>query len=78
MFIRYLDTPVLCIYLLKQNRVTVPDEIHESYPGKNIYRKEPKFLNRSSGQTVQIEISLLLRNPSDKGLHSYHFICTLL
>ena len=65
MFLRYFDTPVLCIYLLKQNRVTVPDEIHESYPGKNIYRKESKFLDRSSGQTVPIQISLLLGNPSD-------------
>ena len=36
--LRYLDTPVLCIYLLKQNTVIVPDEIyvHQSYPGKNI------------------------------------------
>ena len=25
------DTLVLCTYLLKQNRIIVPDEIHESY-----------------------------------------------
>ena len=61
----YLDTPVLCIYLLKPNRVIVPGEIHENYPGKNIYRKDPKFSDRLSGQTVQTEISLLLRNRSD-------------
>ena len=52
-------------YLLKQNRVIVPEEIHASYPGKNSYRKGPKFSDRSSGQTVQIVISLLLRNRSD-------------
>ena len=50
---------------LKQKRVIVPHEIHEGYPGKNIYRKDPKFLDRLSGQTVQTEVSLLLRNPSD-------------
>ena len=37
-----------------------------------------KFSNRSSGQTVQNEISPLLRNRSDKGLHSCHSVCTLL
>ena len=37
-----------------QNRVIVPDEIW-----KNIYRKDPKFSDRSSAQTVQTEISLL-------------------
>ena len=63
--LKYLDTPVLCIYLLKQNRVIAPDEIHESYPDKNIYRKDPKFSDRSSGKTVQTEISLLYRNQSD-------------
>ena len=51
--------------LLKQNRVIAPDEIHESHPGKNIYHKDSKLLYRSSGQTVQTEISLLLRNQSD-------------
>ena len=28
--LRYPDSPVLCIYLLKQNSVVVPDEIHEN------------------------------------------------
>ena len=51
--------------LLKQNSVIAPDEIHESYPGKYIYHKDPKFLDRSSGQTAQTEISLLLKNQSD-------------
>ena len=37
-----------------------------------------KFSNRSSGQTVQTEISPLHRNRSDKGLHSSHSVCTLL
>ena len=50
------------MYLLKQNKVIVLDEISESYPGKNIYRKDSKFSATSTGQTVQIEISLLLRN----------------
>ena len=31
--LRYLDTPLLCIYLLKPNRAIVPDGIPESYPG---------------------------------------------
>ena len=62
----YLDTSVFRIYLLKQKRFIVPDGIQESYPGKNIYRKDPKFLHRSSGQTVQTEISLTHRHPSDK------------
>ena len=52
------DTPVLCIYFLKQNRAIVPDKIHENYPGKNIYRKDPKFSDRSSGHTVQTEFYL--------------------
>ena len=47
-------------YQLK-HRDIVPGEIHESYPGKNIYRKDPKL----SGQTVQTEMSLHLRNRSD-------------
>ena len=62
--LRYLDTSVLCIYLLKQKRVIVPDVMSKSSTGKNIYRKDPKFLDRSSGQTLQTEISLLQRNPS--------------
>ena len=69
-YLRYLDTPALCIYLFKQNRVIVPDEILESYPDKNIYRKDLKFSDRSSGLTVQTEISLFFRNRSDWGLHS--------
>ena len=44
--LRYPDTPVLRIYLLKQNGVIVPVEIHENYPGKNIYRKDPKFFGQ--------------------------------
>ena len=40
-------------YLLKSNRDIVPDEIHESYPGKNIYHKDPKFSDKLSGQKVQ-------------------------
>ena len=44
---------------------------------RTIYRKDPKFSDRSSAQTVQTEISLL-RNRSDKGLHSCHSVCTLL
>ena len=65
--LRYLDKPVFCIYLLKENRFIVPDEIHEDYLGKNNYRKNTKFLDRSSvhGQTVKTEITLLLRNRSD-------------
>ena len=39
----YPDKPVLCIYLLKNNGVIVPYEIHENCPGKNIYRKDSKF-----------------------------------
>ena len=73
-YLRYLDTPVLSIYLLNQKRVIVPDEIHESYSSKNIDRKDPKVLDRSTGQTVQTEISLLLLNPSDQGLHSFLFV----
>ena len=60
------------------NSVIVPAEIHESYPGKNIYREDSKFSDRSSGQTVLTEISLLLRNRSDYGLYSCHSVCTLL
>ena len=45
---------------MKYMRVIVPDEIHENYPGKNIYRINPKFSDRSYGQTVQTDISLLL------------------
>ena len=29
----YLDTPLFCFYLLKQNRVIAADEIHERCPG---------------------------------------------
>ena len=43
----------IIIYISSIDRVIVPDEIHESYPGKNIYRKDPKFSDRSTGQTVQ-------------------------
>ena len=63
--LRYPDTPVHCIYLMKQNRVIVSYEIHENYQGKNIYRKDPKFLDRPSGQIVQTDIGLLLSNRSD-------------
>ena len=60
-------------YLLKQNRIIVHDEIHESYPGKSIYRKAPKCLDRSNGQTMQIEISIgLIR------VTQLQFCCTLL
>ena len=52
--------------------------IHESYPGRNIYHEDPKFLERSSGRTVLTEISLLPRNPHNYGLHSGHSACTLL
>ena len=52
-------------YLLIQNKVIVPDEKHKSYPGKNIFRKDPMFADRSSGQTVQTEIILLIENVSD-------------
>ena len=70
---------MLCIYLLKQNRIIVPDKLHDYYPGKIIYRRDPKFLDRSSGQTVPIQIiSLCLMNPSDLGLHSCHSVFTLL
>ena len=52
-FIR--DSVFFFFFLCKtQNRVIVPDEIW-----KNIYRKDPKFSDRSSAQTVQTEISLL-------------------
>ena len=48
--LRYFDTPILCIvfffFFLWKQRVIVPDEIRESYPGKNIYHKDPKFLDR--------------------------------
>ena len=50
---------VLGVPILKHFRVLLLDKIHE----KNIYRKDPKFLDRSSGQIEQI--SLHLRNPSD-------------
>ena len=53
------------MYLLKQKRVIAPDEIPERYPGKDIYHKDPKFLDRSFGQKVKTEISLLLMNLSD-------------
>ena len=33
----------LFFYLLKQNRIIVHDEIHESYPGKSIYHKDLSF-----------------------------------
>ena len=46
--------------------------------GKIVYRKDPKFLDRTSGQTVQTEINLIRSNPSDKGLLSCHSACTLL
>ena len=36
--LRCPDTQVVYVYLLKQNRVNVLDEI-ENYPGKNIYVK---------------------------------------
>ena len=55
---------ITLFYVLKQNGIIVPGEIHKSYPGRNIYRKDLKFLDRSSEQIVQIEISLLLRNRS--------------
>ena len=38
---------------IHEARPSASNEIHESYPGNNIYRKDPKFLNRSSGQTAQ-------------------------
>ena len=57
-----IRTPVLCIYLLKQKRVNVPDEIHESYPGKNIYRKDPKFL------TDQLDKQCKLRSAYSLGI----------
>ena len=67
------------MYLLKQHTVTVPDEIHENYLGKNIYRKDPRFLDRSYGQTMQTENSLLRRNRSEsEGLHSCRSVCTSL
>ena len=59
------NTITLFFHLLKQNRVIVPDGIHESYSSKNIYHKDPKFSDRSSGHTVQTKISLLRRNQSD-------------
>ena len=62
----------LFFYLLKQNRIIVHDEIHESYTGKSIYRKDPKFLDRSNGQTMQTEISIgLIR------VTQLPFCCTL-
>lgn len=57
-FLRYPDTPEL-FYSLNQNRVIVPGEVHESYPGKNINRKDPNFSDRSSGQALQTEIGLI-------------------
>ena len=69
---------ITLFYLLKPNRVIVPDEIHQSYHSKNIERKDPKFSDRSAGQTVQTQNSLLLRNRCDKGIHSCHSVCTLL
>ena len=63
----------LLFYLLKQNRIIVHDEIHESYPGKSIYPKDPKFMDRSNGQTMQTEISIgLIR------VTQLPFCCTLL
>ena len=54
----------LFFYLLKQNRIIVHDEI---------YRKDPKFLDRSNGQTMQTEISIgLIR------VTQLPFCCTLL
>ena len=41
--LRSLGTPQLCFYLPKLNQAIVPDEIYESYAGKKIYRKDPKF-----------------------------------
>ena len=58
------DTPILCIYLLKQNRVVVPGEKFENYSDMNSYRKDPKFSDRSPGRTVHTVISLLLRTRS--------------
>ena len=52
-------------YLLIQNKVIVPGEKQKSYPGKNIFRKDPMFADRSSRQTVQTEIILLIENVSD-------------
>ena len=49
------------MYLLKQNRVIVPDETHESCSGKNIYREDPKFSDRLSGQIVQMRSACSLR-----------------
>ena len=60
-------------YLLKQNRIIVHDEIHESYPGKSIYHKDPKFLDRSNGQTMQTDVSIgLIR---DNSCHSAAHCC---
>ena len=56
---------IIFFYLLKPNKVIVTDEKHDSYPGQNIYSKDSKFSNKLSGQTVQTEISLLLRNRCD-------------
>ena len=61
---RYTITLFLFVELLN-HIVIVPDEIHESYPGKSICCKSPKFWARSSEQTVQTYICLLLRNQSD-------------
>ena len=55
MILRSLGTPQLCFYLLKPNQAIVPDEICESYAGKKIYRKDPKFSDSSSGQTVNYD-----------------------
>ena len=59
---------IALFYLLKQNRFIVPVEIHKSYAGENIYRQDPKFLDRSSGQTVQTEINLKLRSTCSIGI----------
>ena len=58
-------TIILFSYLLKHNRVIAHDEIHESYSGKNILCKDPKLSDRSTEQTVQTDVSLLLKKGSD-------------
>ena len=39
----------------------------------SLYRNDPKFLDDRSGQTVQIQIRLLLEDQSDQGLHCLPF-----
>ena len=56
--LRYLISKSLFFCLLKQKNIVL-DEIHESCPGMNSYRKDPKFSDKSSLDRPSLGISLI-------------------